>query len=200
MSQLLVINSSPVTDNSNTRQLVNRFVDNWQQQHPESRIVQRDIGRNPPPHIDEVMIGAYYTPSADRNEAQRQAIHLSDELVDELEAADTLVIGSPMHNFSITSALKTYIDHVARVGRTFQYGEAGPEGLLKNKKVYLLTARGGSYTGDSPAKGMNHQDTYLQTVLGFLGLIDVTLIHAEGVSGSAEGVLEAKSTIAALSF
>ena len=193
MSKLLVINSSPMTDSSNTRELVDVFVEAWKNKHGESdvSIVQRDIGRNPPPHLDEVTIGSFYTPEDARNEAQRRAVSLSDQLVDELEEADAVVIGSPMHNFSITSSLKTYVDHVARVGRTFQYTENGPVGLLKGKQAYILNARGGRYADGSPAAAMNHQDTYLKTVLGFIGIEDVETISAEGVSGGDQGVREA---------
>jgi FMN-dependent NADH-azoreductase len=195
MSTLLVVNSSPVTDNSKTRELVSRFVERYQAREAGVEVLNRDIGRNPPPHIDEVMIGAYYTPEDARNPAQQQAIQLSDTLVDELLDSDVLVIGSPMHNFSVTSALKTWIDHVARVGRTFQYGANGPEGLVKGKKAYVISARGGRYSEGSPAAGYNHQDTYLKTVLGFIGITDVVFINAEGVASGEQGVLEAASQI-----
>ncbi len=198
MSKLLVINSSPRTDDSSSRELVAHFVQLWQRQHPQAEVINRDLGRNPPPHIDEVTIGAYYTPEDARDDGQRQAVRLSDTLVDELQSADTLVIGSPMHNFSITSALKTYIDHVARVGRTFKYTDKGPVGLLADKKVFVISARGGRYGSDSPARGMNHQDTYLKTVLGFLGLTDVTFVNAEGLSAGEQGVKAAESEIEAL--
>ncbi|MEH6823748.1 MAG: FMN-dependent NADH-azoreductase [Motiliproteus sp.] len=195
MSNLLVINSSPVTDNSKTRELVCRFVERFRTKDESVEVLSRDLGRNPPPHIDEVMIGAYYTPGDQRNPAQQQAVALSDLLVDELLAADTLVIGSPMHNFSITSALKTWIDHVARVGRTFEYGANGPEGLVKGKKAYVISARGGNYGAGSPAAAYNHQDTYLKTVLGFIGITEVVFINAEGVASGEQGLQEAASQI-----
>lgn len=195
MSKLLVINSSPVTDSSKTRELVSHFVERYQAREEEVEIRNRDIGRNPPPHIDEVMIGAYYTPEDARNSAQQQALQLSDRLVDELLDTDVLVIGSPMHNFSVTSALKTWIDHVARVGRTFQYGAKGPEGLVSGKKAYVISARGGRYGEGSPAASYNHQDTYLKTVLGFIGITDVVFINAEGVASGEQGVLDAASQI-----
>lgn len=195
MSKLLVINSSPATDNSNTRKLVSRFVERYSAANDELELVNRDLGRNPPPHIDEVTIGAFYTPPEQRSEALQQAVELSDQLVDELMAADTLVIGSPMHNFSITSGLKTWIDHVARVGRTFQYGANGPEGLATGKKAYVISARGGNYGAQSPAAAMNHQDTYLKTVLGFIGITDVEFINAEGVASGEQGVEAAASQI-----
>jgi FMN-dependent NADH-azoreductase len=198
MSNLLVINSSPITDTSKTRELVSHLVARYRALNTGVEVQNRDLGRNPPPHIDEVMIGAYFTPEDQRNPAQQQALQLSDLLVDELLAADTLVLGSPMHNFSVTSALKTWIDHVARVGRTFQYGANGPEGLVKGKKAYVISARGGRYGEGSPAAAYNHQDTYLQTVLGFMGITDVVFINAEGVASGEQGVLEAISQIDSL--
>lgn len=198
MNHLLVINSSPLTDNSNTRQLVDRFVTAAGAAHTELQITRRDLGRQAPPHIDEVLIGAYYTAPEARNVGQQQAINLSDQLVDELLAADTLVIGAPMHNFSITSGLKAWIDHVARVGRTFQYGANGPEGLVKGKKVYVLTASGGDYRPGTPAESYNFVDPYLRTVLGFLGITDVTFINAVSVASGEQGRLDAEAQIEAL--
>ena len=108
---------------------------------------------------------------------------------------DTIVIGSPMHNFSIPSRLKAWIDHVARVGETFQYTDQGPQGLLKGKKAYILASRGGNYGPESPAAAMNYQDNYLTTVLGFIGIDDVTSIVAEGVAASEEGFAAAKTAV-----
>ena len=195
MSKLLVINSSPMTDNSHSRLLVDTFVQRYQQQHTDVEVVHRDLGRNPPPHIDEVMIGAYYTPDQQRNNGQQQALKLSDQLVDELEAADVVVIGSPMHNFSISSSLKSWIDHVARVGRTFHYTDEGPQGLLKGKKAYVLSTRGGRYGEGSPAAAFNHQDNYLKVVLGFIGITEVQFITAEGIASGELGVEQALAQI-----
>ncbi|HYM04716.1 MAG TPA: NAD(P)H-dependent oxidoreductase, partial [Stellaceae bacterium] len=107
-------------------------------------------------------------------------------LIAEVEVADTIVLAVPMYNFAIPSTLKAWIDHVARAGRTFRYTAAGPEGLLKGKKVFVVTGRGGIYSGDVPAKIMDFQEPYLRAVLGFLGLDDVTFIHVEGLKVSPE--------------
>ncbi len=191
MTNILTLNSSPKTEGSVSRDLIERFVDNWLANDTAS-VVARDVGTTPPPHLDEATIGAFYTPEDARSDAQRARIALSDELVGELEAADVIVIGAPMHNFGIPSGLKAWIDLVARVGRTFKYTENGPEGLLTGKKVYVLTARGGNYSEDSPAHAMDHQVPYLRTVLGFLGLDDVTFIHAQGVAGGEDGIRAAE--------
>ena len=113
----------------------------------------------------------------------------------ELETADVIVIGAPMHNFSLPSGLKAWIDHVARVGKTFRYTDEGPEGLLKSKKVFVLTARGGNYSENSPVHAMDHQAPYLRTILGFMGLDDVTFIHAQGVAQGEDGVRKAEAKI-----
>ncbi|WP_207062554.1 FMN-dependent NADH-azoreductase [Motiliproteus sp. SC1-56] len=198
MPTLLVINSSPVTDNSVTRPLVQQFVEGWKARNPEGRVIHRDIGRNPPPLLDEVTIGAFYTAPEARNAGQQRAVALSDELVDELVAADALVIGAPMHNFTVTGALKSYLDQVARVGRTFKYTDQGPEGLLADKPVYLITSSGGDYRPGAPAAALNHRDEMLRTVLGFLGLTDLHFVHAAGVAAGEAGVDEARAALAAL--
>ncbi len=198
MSTLLVIHSSPNLTQSHTRDLVARYAQAWLARHPEGKVIERDLAVNPPPHLDMTTIGAFYTPEADRNSDAQAAVALSDALVAELKAADEVVIGAPMHNFSVPSSLKAWIDHICRVGVTFRYTEQGPEGLLGDKKAVLINARGGNYSASSPAHGMNHQDTYLQTVLGFVGITDLTVINAEGVAGGEAGLVEARNRIAEL--
>jgi len=191
MTNILILNGSPRTEGSVSRNLIERFIDKWRAQNT-ANVVARDVGTTPPPHLDEATIGAFYTPEDARSDDQQARITLSDELVGELEVADVIVIGAPMHNFGIPSGLKAWIDQVARVGRTFKYTENGPEGLLTSKKVYVLTARGGNYFENSPAHAMDHQAPYLRTVLGFLGLDDVTFIHAHGVAGGEDGIRAAE--------
>jgi FMN-dependent NADH-azoreductase len=141
-------------------------------------------------------------PADQRAPAQQQAAALADTLIEEVEAADVIVIAAPMYNFSIPSTLKAWLDHIARAGRTFGYGANGPEGLLKGKRVFVFTARGGVYSGESPAKGMDFQEPYLRAMLGFLGLDDVTFVHAEGLKISPEaadaGVATARRAASAL--
>lgn len=198
MEKILMIHASPLTEHSNSRAMAAHFKARLLERHPEARIVERDLARQPLPHIDATMIGSYYTAPDQRTEEQKQAIATSEALVDELLAADTIVIGTPMHNFSITSGLKAWIDHVARVGRTFQYTENGPRGLVEGKKVYVLSASGGNYSEETPVAAMNHIDPYLKTILGFMGMTDVTFIHAWGMASSEEGLTKAKAEIDAL--
>lgn len=195
MKTLLVVNSSPNTQNSVTRDLANDLVNKWQTANPESQVVHRDVGINPPPHLTEEMIGAFYTMPEDRSDAQKQLITLSEALIAELRNADEIVIATPMHNFSISAGLKTWIDQVARVGETFKYTENGPQGLLEDRPVYVITASGGDYRAHTPIAFLNHQDTYLKVVLNFIGLQDIRLIQAAGVAGGEAAVNEARDTL-----
>jgi len=197
----LHVSSSPLGDKSVSRKLSTHLIDHLLKQHPDSRLINRDLATTPPPHLDGLVIGGFYTPADQRDEALNNAVKLSDEFIGELKQADIIVIGAPMHNFSIPSSLKAWIDHVARVGETFSYGENGPVGLLVGKKTYVMSARGGVYSQDSMA-ALDHQEPYLKTVLDFIGLTDVTFIRAEGVAMGDEvaeqAVIQAKAQIAQL--
>jgi FMN-dependent NADH-azoreductase len=144
------------------------------------------------PHIDDSFAVARGTPSELLTSAQKLTLSRSDELVRELLAADTLIIAAAMINFGIPSSLKAYIDHVVRPGVTFRYGEKGPEGLLTEKKAYLVVARGGVY-GQGPMQAFNFQDTYLKAVLRFIGISDVEVIPVEGVAFGPEAAQKAVS-------
>ncbi len=187
MATILHIDSSVRNTGSLTRQLGSEFIAKLQAADPAARVVTRDLASAPVPHLTEQMLGAYFTPAEQRNADQAYVIKTSDTLVDELLAADTIVIGAPMYNFSVTSGLKAWIDHVARAGRTFKYGASGPEGLVTGKKVYVIVATGGAYSS-GPAAALDHTTTYLRSVLGFLGMTDVTFIVAEGVAMGEEAV------------
>ncbi|WP_348699832.1 FMN-dependent NADH-azoreductase [Duganella fentianensis] len=189
MASLLHIDSSVRQQGSLSRQLGGEFLAKWQAANPDGKVVTRDLAANPVPHLTEQMLGAYFTPAEQRNAEQAQTIKTSDALVDELLAADTIVIGAPMYNFSVPSGLKAWIDHVARAGRTFKYGPNGPEGLVHGKKVIVFVASGGVYSA-GPAAAYDHVTTYLRTVLGFLGMTDVSFIVAEGVA-MGEAAVEA---------
>jgi FMN-dependent NADH-azoreductase len=190
MANILHIDSSVRSTGSLTRQLGGEYIAKLTAANPAATVVTRDLAANPLPHLTEQVIGAYFTPAEQRNAEQAAAIKTSDALVDELLAADTIVIGAPMYNFSVTSGLKAWIDHVARAGRTFQYGANGIEGLVTGKKVVVFVASGGVYS-EGPAAAYDHITTYLRAVLGFLGLTDVTFIVAEGVAMGEEAVANA---------
>jgi FMN-dependent NADH-azoreductase len=202
MSKVLLVTSSLFGDQSKSAQLAGDFVEAWRRTHPGTAVVERALTPESIPHLILGALGALMTPAEQRTAEQRASVDFADGLIEELEAADTIVLAVPMYNFSIPSTLKAWIDHVARAGRTFRYTAAGPEGLLKGKKVFVVTGRGGVYSGDSPAKVFDFQEPYLRSVLGFLGLADVTFIHVEGLKVSPEaaeqGVARARQLIAAI--
>jgi FMN-dependent NADH-azoreductase len=190
MAKVLHIDSSVRSNGSLSRQLGGEFVAKLQAADASTTVVTRDLAVNPLPHLTEQLIGAYYTPAEQRNAEQAQVIQTSDALVDELLAADTIVIGAPMYNFSVTSGLKAWIDHIARAGRTFKYGANGAEGLVTGKKVYVFVASGAAYS-EGPYAAYDFVTTYLRSVLGFLGMTDVSFIVAEGVAMGEEAVATA---------
>jgi FMN-dependent NADH-azoreductase len=173
MSNVLLIHSSVFGENSQSLGLARDFL----KRYPHRSLVERALTPQTMPHLDGATFAAMGTPTG---------AALSDELIAELEAADTIVLAVPMYNFSIPSTLKAWIDHVARRGRTFRYTEKGPEGLLKDKKVFVLVARGGLYSKGAPAAAFDFQEPYLRTVLGFLGLTDVTFVYLEGLAMGSE--------------
>jgi FMN-dependent NADH-azoreductase len=179
MRNVLVIDSSPNLSTSVSRRLTRRFAEAWAEQNPGDRIVHRDLGVNPPPHLDAETLAAWFTPAEKRDADASRRSQLSEALIGELKDADVVVIGAPMHNFSIPSGLKTWIDHVARAGQTFRYTAEGPVGLLADRPVYVLSSRGGFYSEGSGNEAADFQESQLVHVLGFVGLNDVTVIRAE---------------------
>jgi FMN-dependent NADH-azoreductase len=198
MANLLFVASSLFGDGSQSRLIASEFIDRWRRSRPGTTVVERDLTADAMPHLSLAALAASMTPADSRSTAEQEAVALADTLIEEVEAADVIVIAAPMYNFSIPSTLKAWIDHVTRAGRTFRYGAAGPEGLLKGKKVFVITGRGGIYSDDSPARGMDFQEPYLRAMLGFLGL-DVTFIHVEGLKispeAAASGIERARKAI-----
>lgn len=145
-------------------------------------ITKRSFASDPIPHLDGAHLTALMTPATDRSAEQQAKADFSDRLIAEVQAADVLVIGVPMYNFSLPSMLKAWFDHIARAGVTFRYTAEGPEGLLKGKKVYLLLSRGGQYLGTAA----DSQTPLLKTFLNFIGLTDIQSIYAEGLNMGEE--------------
>jgi FMN-dependent NADH-azoreductase len=180
MQTLLTINTSPMTRTAVTRRLVEAFLSSWKIRFPGGRIIRRDLGVEPPPHPDERSLLAFSKPVEALTDADREALQVSDELVSELIAADHVVIGSPMYNFTVTSGLKAWIDLIGRPGKTFDYTAEGPIGLLRGKQVFVLTARGGFYADGGPDGDLDFQESFLRGYFGFLGIDQVHFVHAEG--------------------
>ncbi len=149
--------------------------------HPETKLIRRDITAEDLPHLDDITLRAISTKDPVEAERLKVAARLSDELTDELLASDLLVISTPMWNFGIPSALKAWIDLVVRPGRTFRYAGAGVDGLAENKKAILVLASGGIFS-DGPWRPFDFVEPYLRHILGFIGIVDVQTVRAEGTN------------------
>lgn len=199
MHNILVINSSVSGSDSVSRQLVDEVVLQLTSRDPKARVVSRDLGERPIPHLTaKTLAGVRGTP---KTPSERKTRKLSNELLSELRAADTIVIGAPMYNFSVPTSLRAWFDHILRAGETFSYSEAGPRGLLEGRRVIIVESRGGLYS-EGPAQAFDFQEPYLQHLLGFIGITDVTFIHAEklgfGPEARAAAIVNAKARIAQL--
>ncbi len=179
--KILVIESSPRDQESLSRKLTREVVAKLCLVYPGSDVKVRDLTEAPFPHLSNSEIVAFFTQPEQRNLDQKNTIKLSDEAIDELIAANILVIGAPIWNFSIPSGLKSWIDHIVRPGRTVAFGADGPKGLATGKKVFVASASAGVYS-TGPARERNFQEPYLRLILGFIGITDVTFFCAEGAS------------------
>lgn len=169
-----------------TRKLTAQFTETWKKENPTGQVKERDLATTVLPLITDEWVEGSSVDPAQRTAAHQRAIAASDTLIAELVEADTIVIGSPMYNFSIPFPLKAWIDQIVRRSQTFNYGPDGPKGLLKDKKVFVITSRAGAYGPGSPMKGADFQEPYLRFILGFIGITDMTFIHAES-QGREEG-------------
>jgi FMN-dependent NADH-azoreductase len=187
MANILHIDSSPRGDRSQSRTLTKEFITAWKATHPEDTVTYRDVGRHPVPHVDEAWIAAAFTPPDNYTTELQAAIKVSNDLVNEFLAADYYVFGVPMYNFGIPSTFKAYIDQIVRVGRTFSITSDGAfEGLVKNKKMLIITARGGSFPAGTPMAQFDFQEPYLRAIFVFLGITDISFIHAENLNAGGD--------------
>jgi FMN-dependent NADH-azoreductase len=193
--KLLRIDSS-ARRQSVSRQLTGHFAEAWQQEHPEGTVIERDLAATNLPLITDEWTQAAHTDPASHTSEQKLAIEVSDTLIDELVQADVIVIGAPMYNFAISAPLKAWIDQVVRAGKTVRFAAEGPQGLLKGKKVYVITSRGGAYRPSTPTEHFDHQEPYLRHILAFIGLTDVTFIHAENQKPGPQGEVAKAAAIA----
>ena len=191
MKKIVHLISSPRGENSFSIKLGNAIVAKIQETYPGSSVKESNLVTKQFPHLEEVHINAFFTPIESRTAESAEAIKHSDDAIAEIMDADIIVIGAPLYNFGIHSTLKAWIDHIARAGVTFKYDANGPEGLVKNKKVYLAISAGGIYS-EGPYKPFDFVEPYLRAVLGFMGMTDITVFRVEGtnIPGIKEGALE----------
>ncbi|KOC90244.1 FMN-dependent NADH-azoreductase [Winslowiella iniecta] len=180
MSKVLVLKSSILAGYSQSGQLADFYVE--QAKTAGDDVTVRDLAANPIPVLDGELVGALRPSEAPLTPRQQEALSLSDELIAELQAHDTIVIAAPMYNFNIPTQLKNYFDLIARAGVTFRYTEAGPEGLVKNKRAVIISSRGGIHK-DTPADLLT---PYVKLFLGFIGISDVNFVFAEGIAYGPE--------------
>lgn len=185
--KILQVNSSARSDASHSTKLAGAVVDRLRTERADATISVRDLSRTPHPVLDEVALQALFTPSEQRTAEQVARVALDDELIAEIQAADVVVLGVPMYNFGVSAQLKNWIDAISRARVTFQYTDKGPEGLLTNKKVYVVLTRGGLYRGTPN----DTQVPYLKMVLSFLGMTDVQFVYAEGLAMGPQAEQEA---------
>jgi FMN-dependent NADH-azoreductase len=184
MSKVLVLTSSALGAASVSNQLVQDAITQLVLQDLHLRVIARDLGGNPIPHLTKDSANALRG-AEPANAAQAVARSLSDELIAELKAAETLVIGAPMYNFGIASTLKTWFDYVLRAGITFKYSESGPVGLLEGKRAIVIETRGGLYS-EGPAQAMDSQEPHLRNLLSFMGITNVKFFRAEKLAFGPE--------------
>jgi FMN-dependent NADH-azoreductase len=181
MKKILHIISSPRGEASYSIRLGKSIIEKITAAYPGSTVKENILVNKQFPHLEEAQITSFFTPPANRTSQNLEALQHSDEVIREIKEADILVIGAPMYNFSIPSTLKAWIDHIVRSGITFKYDEKGPKGLVEGKKAYLAVASGGIYS-EGAMKPYDFVTPYLQSVLGFIGITDVTIVRAEGTS------------------
>jgi len=190
MSTLLHISVSPRGTDSISRQLGDAAVEAWKANNPGGRVIERDLAKTPLTFVDVDWIAGAFSPPEYHTENHKKALALSNELVSELLEADEIILATPMYNFAVPAALKAWIDHVVRAGKTFRYTASGtPEGLLagQHKKVLVIIASGGSYSEGSPMAALNYEIPYLRFILAYMGITDVRFVHAGGTASLMQG-------------
>ena len=178
MTTILKINSSIYSENGQSSQLASQFVDALREREPGARVIERDLAREPIPHLDAPRFQAFLTKPEERTAEQQAVVEFSDGLIDELRRADVIVLGVPMYNYGIPTQLKTWFDHIARAGVTFKYTEQGPVGQLTGKKVYVFATRGGAHVGTA----RDSQTAHVHEFLGLLGMNEVEFTYAESLA------------------
>lgn len=179
MATILNIQTSINGENSASNQLSQTVINQLLEKHPDSKVIVRNLAQNPIPHLELQHFRSFAISHEERNEEEREASKYSEEALQEIGAADIIVIGVPFYNFSIPSTLKSWIDHIAVAGKTFSYADGTPKGLLQNKKLYLNFAIGGIYEDKSIIDSV---ENYLRSIFGFIGITDVEVFRSEGMA------------------
>jgi FMN-dependent NADH-azoreductase len=183
--KILQIDSSPLGDASVSRQLTKATVEAWRARYPQAELVYRDLVADAPEHLTAERLAVIkFGKDSELTPVQAEERALIDAIVGEFLSADVVVIGAPMYNFAVPTQLKAWIDRLAQAGRTFRYTESGPVGLAGGRKVIVASSRGGIYTAGLEA--LDHQEAYLRTILGFIGVTDIDFVRAEGLSMGPE--------------
>ena len=181
--RLLHIDSSILGANSASRQLTQAITAQWSADHPDTVVDYLDLALDGPSHLSSESLGFLQPAKTEGLSAvQTRENAVSEALVSQFLAADVVVVGAPLYNFTVPSQLKSWIDRIAQVGRTFTYTDQGPKGLAGGKTVIVASTRGGVYSTSAGGQAMEHQESYLQTVFGFLGITDVRFVRAEGLA------------------
>ena len=188
MTQLLHIDSSILGGNSVSRQLTAQIVASWRAAHPATQVTYLDLAVDTPSHLSADSLG-FRMPAgtATLSETAQRENAISEALVSQFLAADVVVIGAPLYNFSIPTQLKAWIDRIAQAGRTFTYTDKGPVGLAGGKTIIVASTRGGMYSTSDAGNAMEHQESYLKTIFGFFGVTDVRFVRAEGLAMGEAG-------------
>lgn len=195
---ILHIESSIFAEQGISSQLSRKLIAELREKSPAVSVVQKHFALTPVPHFDGDFLTALTTEPEQRNSDQQAKVDYADQQIEDLQAADVIVIGVPMYNFGVPSMLKSWFDYVARAGVTFRYTNNGPEGLLKNKKAIILATRGGQYQGTEA----DSQTTFINTFLNFLGITEIDWVYAEGLNmgdeSKAAGINKAETRITEL--
>lgn len=203
--KVLSLTSSILKEFSTSNVLVKDIIEHFKSQDPSLEIIERDLGSNPPAHLCLEVLGAIRSKDSNSLTPEQKTVYAEIiTAIDQLKAADVIVIGAPMYNFNVPSGLKNWIDQVCQAGLTFNYSESGPKGVFDDRKrVIIASVRGGNYSS-IPMNGLDHQEPYLKAALGLMGLTNVTIIRAEGINLNEQtklaALLAAKTEIKKLSL
>lgn len=182
MSNILILNTGLNSQQSQSNKLTERYVQIRNQIQSNNHYTYRDLNEQALPHLTLEEMEAWSTPQEGRSDAQQALAMWSDSLIEEINDQDEIIIGMPMYNMGVPSTFKAYIDRIARAGKTFRYTEKGPEGLLVGKKVTVLAARGGQYSGTP----LDTQTDFIKHIFGLMGITDVNFVYAEGLNMGEE--------------